>query len=218
MDLWKKSKYCVPRMKINNYILIILLAVANLASAGNPSEANIFQPGQYDVIYGKEDAPIQVLEYFALTCPHCSYFYENNFPSLKKEYIDTGKVRWIKRSFSSDQQSLKGTMLLSCIKKDRRESYLKILLSKQSNWAYQQDFIEILSNIASLGGMSKQDFNKCMNDASLEKSIRESDKKAKDDLDMKGTPSFYVNKKIVEVYSNDSFKNIFDELLDKRSK
>jgi protein-disulfide isomerase len=202
-------------MKINNYIFIILLALANLASASDISDADLFQQNQYDVVYGKEDAPIQVLEYFALTCPHCSNFYENDFPKIKKEYIDKGKVRWIKRSFSSDQQSLKGTMLLSCVGKDLRERYLKILLSKQSNWAYQTDFLEVLSNIASLGGMTKQGFNKCMNDGSLEKSIREFDNKSKDVLDLKGTPSFYVNKKLVEIYSDNSFKNIFDALLDK---
>ena len=196
-------------------VLIFILGIVGLANA-EPIPVEFLKPSPYDITYGNESAAIQVLEYYSLTCPHCSHFYEHSFPSLKKDYIDTGKVKWIKRSFVTDLPALKATMFLACVSKDRYESYLKILLSKQSNWAYQQDFLTILGNIASLGGMSPQEFKKCVDNKANEKAITDDNLKTTAALKMHGTPSFFINRELVTIYSEDSFQEHFDKLLTKK--
>ena len=136
--------------KRTSYILAFVLASIAFANFANAIETdasteavkiiptNFYKAEPYDIVYGKENAPIQVLEYYSLTCPHCSQFYSSVFPDLKKEYIDSGKVKWIKRGLVMDLQSMKGELLLACASKEFRERYLKILLSKQSSWAYQK--------------------------------------------------------------------------------
>ncbi len=203
----------------NKYLVFLFLLIlgANLAYASEKSptiiNAEIFRAAPYDITYGLENAPIQVLEYFSLTCPHCSKFYEDIFPLLKKEYIDSGKVRWVKRSFITDANALSGSMLLNCVDSDKEESYLKILFSKQSNWAYQKDAVVILRNIASLGGMSGQDFSKCMSNKAREKTIINTSNQAKEILKISGTPAFYINQTSVSVFSHKTFKEYLDKLL-----
>ena len=52
-----------------------------------------------DRVLGKATAPVTVIEYVSLTCPHCANFHKTLFPRMKKEFIDTGKVRYIVREF-----------------------------------------------------------------------------------------------------------------------
>lgn len=196
--------------KFHNFVVYILIAFAQITYA---TEDSFKEKYSYDIVYGKSNAPVQVLEYYSLTCPHCSHFYTNIFPSLKKDYIDTGKVKWIKRSYTIDKQSLKGTLLIECVAKEKKESYLKILLNKQSNWAYQKDFIQVLENIAKLGGISKEKFQECMDNKKLEEEVTLSSKQARENLKITGTPSFFINKEQKKVYTEASFREALDEAL-----
>lgn len=198
-------------------IFLVILFVFNLANASSRSSSivnsEIFKLSSYDIAYGNEDAAIQVLEYYSLTCPHCSNFYENIFPGIKKDYIDTGKVKWIKRGFITDSHAFSGSMLMACVERDDRERYLNILLTKQSNWAYQKDSIEILRNIAALGGMSSKDFSKCMTNKENESAIKDISIKAQNNLNISATPVFFINQKKISIYSNKSFRDYLDKLL-----
>lgn len=193
--------------------------IANAVPLNKSEEANriidpqVFLPLQTDFVYGNKEAPISVLEVFSLTCPHCSNFYASVFPDIKRDYIDTGKVFWIKRSFAMDAQSFKGTILLSCVDPEKRESYLKILLDKQSNWAYQENYQDILANIANLGGMSKKEFDSCVSDINRQKIINEENIKLKNQLKIEGTPAFYINQEKLILYSKESFIKKIEQLL-----
>ncbi|MCB1473306.1 MAG: thioredoxin domain-containing protein, partial [Rhodobiaceae bacterium] len=46
-----------------------------------------------DMVMGKDDAPVTIYEYASMTCGHCAHFHKDTLPELKKEYIDTGKVK-----------------------------------------------------------------------------------------------------------------------------
>ena len=196
---------------LNSYIFLLIISLTNFSNA---KEEDFFKEKYIsDVVYGKNNAPIQVLEYYSLTCPHCSHFYENTFPSLKKEYIDTGKIQWIKRSHALDRSAVKGTMFLECAPKNRIKSYLKILLNKQSNWAYQKDSVSILSNIAALGGMPKEKFEQCMEEKEIEKDIIDRSRYIAETFKITGTPSFFINQEQYKLFSESSFKELFDKLL-----
>src|SRR6185295_10022445 len=65
-----------------------------------PPQTELMAPGPLgDVSHGKANAPVTVIEYVSLTCPHCSHFQKALFSRFKKEFIDTGKVRYIVREF-----------------------------------------------------------------------------------------------------------------------
>ena len=72
-----------------------------------------------------------------------------------------------------------------------------------------------MNNIAGLGGMSKADFNKCVDDSAKEQSITAFNNSAKDSLHISGTPAFFVNGKKFEVFSEQSFRDEFEKLLKK---
>ena len=60
---------------------------------GRPTTAKVSAKGKQSM--GSKDAPVTVVEFTDYQCPFCLRFTKNTFPSLKKKYIDTGKVRWV---------------------------------------------------------------------------------------------------------------------------
>src|SRR5450631_4126900 len=67
-----------------------------------------------DLALGDDKAPVTIVEYASMTCPHCAHFHETTYPELKKRYIDTGKVRFIMREFPLDPLAAAGFMLARC--------------------------------------------------------------------------------------------------------
>ncbi|MBV8776795.1 MAG: thioredoxin domain-containing protein, partial [Alphaproteobacteria bacterium] len=83
-----------------------------LADTPEPDKAELAKAGpDGDVGIGAENAPVTVIEYASMTCPHCARFHANTYPTLKSKYIDTGKVRFILREFPLDQFAAAGFML-----------------------------------------------------------------------------------------------------------
>jgi protein-disulfide isomerase len=70
------------------------------STSGAPAAA--VTPVLTDVMMGQATAPVQIIEYASFTCPHCRDFYKQDFPRLKANYIDTGKVKYIYRDFPTD--------------------------------------------------------------------------------------------------------------------
>ncbi|MGB6730869.1 MAG: thioredoxin domain-containing protein, partial [Xanthobacteraceae bacterium] len=84
-----------------------------------PSPADLADAGPNgDVWLGSEKAPVTIIEYASMTCPHCAHFEENTLPELKKRYIDTGKVHYTLRTFPLDQLAAAGFMIAICGGKD----------------------------------------------------------------------------------------------------
>lgn len=54
-------------------------------------------------ILGRADAPVTIVEFSDYQCPFCQRFVATTFPTLKKEYVDTGKVRYVFRDFPLDK-------------------------------------------------------------------------------------------------------------------
>jgi protein-disulfide isomerase len=65
----------------------------------NPTIADIMKTGGLpEMALGRPDAPVTIVQYASLTCPYCRRFQTESFPVLKREYIDTGKVRYVLRA------------------------------------------------------------------------------------------------------------------------
>ena len=94
-----------------------------------------------DMVMGKADAPVTIIEYASMTCPHCAHFQETTFPALKTQYIDTGKVRYIFREFPLDNLAAAAFMLARCAGKDNSSKYfamIETMFKQQRTWAVEK--------------------------------------------------------------------------------
>ena len=91
-----------------------------------------------DVVLGSDKAPVTIIEYASMNCPHCAHFTTTTYPDLKSRYIDTGKVRYILREFPLDQIAVAGSMLARCAGKDKYMSVVEVLFAKQPEWVVEE--------------------------------------------------------------------------------
>jgi protein-disulfide isomerase len=162
-----------------------------------PSNDDLMAPGPLeDRVLGDANAPVTIIEYASMTCPHCANFETTTYPELKKRYIDTGKVRLIFREFPLDQLAAAGAMLARCADKDKFFPLIETLFQKQNEWVVQKP-IEPLMNLAKQAGFTKESFEKCLSDQPLLDQIKAQRDRASDKLGVNSTPTFFVNGKLV---------------------
>jgi len=165
------------------------------AFADDPSAADLaVAPPDGDVVIGSDKAPVTIIEYASMTCPHCAHFEENTLPELKKRYIDTGKVRYMMREFPLDALAAAGFMLARCAGKDKYEAVIETLFAKQSDWAVQQP-IEPLKAIAKQFGFTEESFSACLANQKVLDNIQTVRDHATQKLGVNSTPTFFINGK-----------------------
>lgn len=148
-----------------------------------------------DYVMGKDTAPLLMIEYASLSCPHCAHFSHDVLPELQKKYIDTGKLRYILRPFPLNDPAMKGAMLLECVgEQDKSKYYVfaKVLFDAQNKWAFDTNYMAGLETIASVGGLSKEQFQHCENNTDREMKILKIKKQATDELKVPHTPYIYI--------------------------
>jgi protein-disulfide isomerase len=146
-----------------------------------------------DRILGQPDAPITIVEYASLTCPHCARFENDVLPELKKKWIDTGKVKWVLRDFPLDEPALRAAMIARCAPPDRFYAYIDTFFAAQEKWVMARDYREALARLVKLGGMSKDEFDNCLKNTALENKIVEGRLVASKEFDVSSTPTFFIN-------------------------
>ncbi|MDF1720482.1 MAG: DsbA family protein [Minwuia sp.] len=146
-----------------------------------------------DMVLGDPDAPVEVIEYASMTCPHCRRFHEEVYPALKKEWVDTGKVRFVFREFPLDRYALQASMLARCGGEQKFFGFIDLLFKQQASWTSASDPAAALRQIGLLGGISSDAFDACMADESLVDSILATRLDGHQRMKVSGTPSVYVN-------------------------
>jgi protein-disulfide isomerase len=176
-------------------IAIALLPLAGTARAQSEAAALVAKPVSLpDMAIGQAKAPITIVEYSSLTCPHCADFEENVFPMLQSKYIDTGKVRFVSREFPLDIKAAAASMLARCIARDDAEKYLGAVavLFKQQDRLMDQT-TDTLKLVGKLNGMSEEEVETCEKDQALLDKLAADQKYAFDILKVDSTPTFFVN-------------------------
>src|ERR1035441_9342838 len=129
------------------------------------STADLMKPDALpDLALGDDKAPVTIVEYASMTCPHCAHFQETTFPELKKRYIDTGKVRYIFREFPLDSLAAAAFMLARCSGETDSTKYFAMidtLFRQQRTWAVEKP-LEPLLAIAKQAGFTQENFNTCL--------------------------------------------------------
>jgi protein-disulfide isomerase len=146
-----------------------------------------------DRILGNPNAPITIVEYASLTCPHCAHFANDVLPELKKKWIDPGKVKLVFRDFPLDEPALRAAMIARCAPPERFYAYVDTFFAAQDKWVMARDYREALARLVKLGGMSQNEFENCLKDTALENKIVEGRLVASKELDVGSTPTFFIN-------------------------
>ena len=145
-----------------------------------------------DIPLGKADAPVTMVEYASMTCTHCAHFHETVYPTLLKDYIDTGKVRFILREFPLDPLATAGFMLARCAD-DKRNAVIDLLFDKQQSWAFTDKPLEGLENVLKQTGLGHDKFEACLKDQKLYDQVNEVRDRGDKAFGVTATPTFYVN-------------------------
>ena len=176
-------------------MIVNLILIANVkASAEITNPRSLEATAVDDIVLGRTQAPVIVIEYFSPTCTHCAAVHQKVFPVLKKKYIDTGKIAYVMREFVGNKQDFDASLLARC--KGDVDSYLKLsehLLLNQDSWAYSKDYREKLFEVGDKHGISKEQYNSCLNDESKAQILFDHARLIGTDKDFIGTPSFYIN-------------------------
>jgi protein-disulfide isomerase len=183
-------------------MFLVALAAAFPAASQVPQtsadQTALLQVTPKDRVLGQTDAPITIVEYASMTCPHCAHFANDVLPELKQKWIDTGKAKLVMRPFPLDQVALRAETLARCLPPDRYYPMIETLFKTQEKWAIAQDWRPALERTARLAGVSSKEFDACLANKGLEDEAVQSRLTASTQLDVTGTPTFFINGKKFE--------------------
>jgi protein-disulfide isomerase len=176
-----------------------------IASAGrrevidHPSIADILAPGPLpEMALGRKDAPVTIVQYASLTCPYCRQFQIETFPVLKREYIDTGKVRYVLRAeFPIGKQSGLATIALRCAPPDKYFTLYDKLMRQQTAWVSQEMRPDPIFKVAQQVGMTRAQFDSCRENRGMIDALNGIKERGRT-LGIIGTPNFFVEGRLVK--------------------
>jgi protein-disulfide isomerase len=149
-----------------------------------------------DMILGNPDSKVVLTEYASFTCPHCANFHSAVFKDLKRDYIDTGKIKFVYREVYFDRYGLWAAMVARCGGEMRYFGIADILYSTQKEWAASDDPATVVGNLKKIGltaGMDEATLNACLNDGPKAQAMVEKYQTDTAADDISSTPSFVLN-------------------------
>lgn len=156
--------------------------------------AELLKPGPLgDQVLGPENAPNTIVEYASLTCTHCKHFHDTTWPQLKEKYIDTGKVRFILRDFPLDPLASAGFMLAHAAPNDKFYPMVDLLFDQQQNWAFVDNPVPALFNIAKQVGFTQETFELALKNQALLDAVNAIKDRGAKDFGVDATPTFFIN-------------------------
>lgn len=163
-----------------------------------------------DMVLGDPDAPIEIIEYASMTCPHCATFHTGTLPELKAQWIDTGKAKLVFREFPLDRLALVASAVARCAGPDHYFGFIDVLFETQSTWARAEDPIAAIKQIVRMGGLDPAMVDTCMENQEIIDGIIAVRLEGEQTWDIRSTPSIIING---ELHAGDvSFEEI-DALL-----
>jgi protein-disulfide isomerase len=192
----------MPKFAFSRRSLLLATAAATFTAACNGSNGGAAASAG-DMAIGAENAPVTLIEYASVTCPHCREFHDTVWDSLKEHYIDTGKVRFIFREFPTPPQqvAVAGFQLARCggATPDQYFTRLDALFGQQVNiyTAMESGGAEaVRSKLIEIGGatgLSADQVTACIADEAGAERIRQTVETGQSQFNVTGTPTLILN-------------------------
>jgi protein-disulfide isomerase len=169
-----------------------------------------------ELVLGAADAPVTVVEYASYTCPHCATFHDAVFKSLKTDYIDTGKVRFVYREVYFDRYGLWAAMVARCGGETRYFGISSMLFEQQREWAASDDPAVVVENLKKIGrtaGLDDATLDACLKDNAMAQALVATYQQNATADAVEGTPTLIINGQKHGNMSYDDLVKILDEKL-----
>lgn len=160
------------------------------------SSAEPVLPEVADMVLGNADSKVVLTEYASYTCPHCANFHSAVFKDLKRDYIDTGKIKFVYREIYFDRYGLWAAMVARCGGDMRYFGIQDILYSTQEEWAASDDPSKVVENLRRIGrtaGLEDTALDACLNDGAMAQAMVAKFQADSAADDITSTPSFVLN-------------------------
>lgn len=193
----------------------VLAGFAALATAGatRALAQGDAMPSTGAYVQGAPDAPVTLIEYASLTCPHCASFHNDTYKAFKERFIDTGKVRMIYRDFPLDGIALRAAMMARCTVDQRYFGLIQVLYKSQDKWSRARDPVAELALVGRLAGMDQATFDACLASEELLNGVLKIRQQGAAD-GVQSTPTFVINGKVYPgSRSIEEFAQIIEPLL-----
>lgn len=201
------------------------LAQARRSQSATVDVGELMQAGPLgDVVLGKPEAPVTIVEYASLTCGHCANFHTAILPDLKKKYIETGKAKLVFREFALNQLDAAVYMLTRCALNAEGKSegadparyfaLVDVFFQQQRQWAFGNNPLEAVTAITRQAGMTQAQFEACLNNQAILDGLNAIRDRAVNQFGVESTPTFFINgRRLLGAQPAAEFEKIIDPLL-----
>jgi protein-disulfide isomerase len=178
------------------------------AAAAQPS--NLLAIGKQDRVLGNPAAPITIIEYGSLTCPHCAHFQATVLPHVKQQWIDTGKAKLVFRDFPLDREAMAAEIVARCAPPAHYYPLIDMIFANQDKWVAEKDWQAALQRLVQLAGIGRKQFDACLADKAIADQVVQSRLIASQQLGVDATPTLFINGK---EYKGEPTVEAFDQAL-----
>jgi protein-disulfide isomerase len=192
-----------------------LPAAAEKTPSGSTPVVELMAPGALpDIVQGKADAPVTIVEYASMTCSHCAAFHHEVYPLLKRNFVDAGKVKFILREFPLDPLATAAFMLARALD-EKRDAAVDLLFAQQRNWAFVDKPLDGLSSVLKQAGLGQEKFEATLKDSQLQTNIVAVRDRAAEKFGVNSTPTFFING---EKYTGEITYGDFEKIIAAKAK
>lgn len=148
---------------------------------------------EFDRVLGSPDAPVTILEFASLSCPHCAEFHAETLPALKEQFIDTGRAKLVYRDFPLNAPALMASQLAHCVPEENFFPVIGMMFSTQAQWLGGSDPEDALIKLVAFAGLPPEAARQCLANEELRLRIAGVRQTAQEEYEVNSTPTFIVN-------------------------
>jgi protein-disulfide isomerase len=178
------------------WLFVLTVFGLTMASLPGPARADGAPPiSSSEIVLGNPSAPVTIIEYASLGCPYCAAFENETWPDVKKNWIETGKAKYVFRDFPTNGPAFHASLLAHCAPRDRFYAFIEQLYASQKTWMGDDEAttnMDALKVIATLGGVPAAQFDACQANTALQNQIS-AGVVAGQSACVESTPTFFIN-------------------------
>lgn len=202
-------------------VIALLLAViggVGWFALSRPAPASIsgaLAPKESDIGMGDPKAPVTLIEYASLDCPHCATFSAEILPKLKTAFIDTGKLYYVLRDFPRTPAAAAGAIVARCGAAGQYHPIMALLFQTNEQWLGPSVPAprEALITVAARAGLTREQVEACLQREDVLAQINDVAKEAAETLKLQAVPLIYVNGTEVSDHSYEGLEKAINAAL-----